>query len=60
MVLNDLPGAADEAADELKGLGAEVAIVEGDVGERATADAMVGRPRSRGSARSTSWSTTPG
>jgi NAD(P)-dependent dehydrogenase (short-subunit alcohol dehydrogenase family) len=40
-VLNDLPGAADEAADELKGLGAEVAIVEGDVGERATADAML-------------------
>ncbi|QIG42974.1 3-oxoacyl-ACP reductase [Nocardioides anomalus] len=41
VVLNDLPGAADEAADELKGLGAEVAVVEGDVGERATADAMV-------------------
>jgi 3-oxoacyl-[acyl-carrier protein] reductase len=41
VVLNDLPGAADEAADELKGLGAEVAIVEGDVGERATADAML-------------------
>ena len=42
VVLNDLPGAADEAADELKGLGAEVAIVEGDVGERSTADAMLG------------------
>src|SRR3954463_9312477 len=41
VVLNDLPGAADEAADELKGIGAEVAIVEGDVGERATADAML-------------------
>ncbi|MDX6372801.1 MAG: hypothetical protein QOD98_1789, partial [Nocardioidaceae bacterium] len=41
VVLNDLPGAADEAADELKGLGAEVAIVEGDVGERSTADAML-------------------
>ena len=41
VVLNDLPGAVDEAADELKGLGAEVAIVEGDVGERATADAML-------------------
>jgi NAD(P)-dependent dehydrogenase (short-subunit alcohol dehydrogenase family) len=41
VVLNDLPGAADDAADELKGLGAEVAIVEGDVGERATADAML-------------------
>ena len=41
VVLNDLPGAADDAADELKGLGAEVAIVEGDVGERSTADAML-------------------
>jgi 3-oxoacyl-[acyl-carrier protein] reductase len=41
VVVNDLPGAADEAAEELKGLGAEVAIVEGDVGERATADAML-------------------
>jgi NAD(P)-dependent dehydrogenase (short-subunit alcohol dehydrogenase family) len=41
VVLNDLPGAADDAADELKGLGAEVAVVEGDVGERATADAMM-------------------
>ncbi|CAN5487477.1 3-oxoacyl-ACP reductase [soil metagenome] len=40
LVLNDLPGAADEAADEIKGLGAEVSIVEGDVSERATADAM--------------------
>jgi NAD(P)-dependent dehydrogenase (short-subunit alcohol dehydrogenase family) len=41
VVLNDLPGAADDAADEIKGAGGEVAIVEGDVGERATADAMV-------------------
>ena len=41
MVLNDLPGAADDAADEIKGAGGEVAIVEGDVGERSTADAMV-------------------
>ena len=41
IVLNDLPGAADEAADEIKGLGAEVSIVEGDVGERSTADAMM-------------------
>src|SRR3954463_8113651 len=41
VVLNDLPGAADEAADELKGLGVEVAIGEGDGGERATAAAMV-------------------
>ncbi len=41
VVLNDLPGAADDAADELRSLGVEVAIVEGDVGERSTADAMV-------------------
>ena len=33
VVLNDLPGAADDAADELKGLGAEVAVVEGDVSD---------------------------
>ena len=41
VVLNDLPGAADEAADEIRALGAEVAVVAGDVGERATADAML-------------------
>jgi 3-oxoacyl-[acyl-carrier protein] reductase len=41
VVLNDLPGAADDAADEIRSLGAEVQIVTGDVGERATADAMV-------------------
>ncbi|CAM3202887.1 3-oxoacyl-ACP reductase [Nocardioides dubius] len=41
IVLNDLPGAADDAADELRSLGAEVRIVTGDVGERSTADAMV-------------------
>jgi NAD(P)-dependent dehydrogenase (short-subunit alcohol dehydrogenase family) len=41
VVVNDLPGAADEAADEIKAAGGEVSIVEGDVSERATADAMV-------------------
>ncbi|WP_372736004.1 3-oxoacyl-ACP reductase [Nocardioides sp.] len=41
IVLNDLPGAANEAAEEIRSRGAEVKIVEGDVGERATADAMV-------------------
>ncbi|GAA3522037.1 3-oxoacyl-ACP reductase [Aeromicrobium panaciterrae] len=41
IVLNDLPGAADEAADEIKALGAEVVVAPGDVGERATADLMV-------------------
>jgi 3-oxoacyl-[acyl-carrier protein] reductase len=41
VVINDLPGAADEAADELRGIGVDVRVVAGDVGERATADAMV-------------------
>ncbi|MDR7085295.1 3-oxoacyl-[acyl-carrier protein] reductase [Aeromicrobium panaciterrae] len=41
IVLNDLPGAADEAADEIKALGAEVAFAPGDIGERATADLIV-------------------
>jgi 3-oxoacyl-[acyl-carrier protein] reductase len=41
VVLNDLPGAAAEAADEIRARGGRVAVVEGDVGERATADAMV-------------------
>jgi NAD(P)-dependent dehydrogenase (short-subunit alcohol dehydrogenase family) len=41
VVLNDLPGAADDAADEIRARGGRVAVVEGDVGERATADAMV-------------------
>jgi NAD(P)-dependent dehydrogenase (short-subunit alcohol dehydrogenase family) len=41
VVLNDLPGAADEAADEIKSLGAEVALAPGDVGERATADLIM-------------------
>jgi NAD(P)-dependent dehydrogenase (short-subunit alcohol dehydrogenase family) len=41
IVLNDLPGAADEAAEEIRSRGGEVVVVTGDVGERATADAMV-------------------
>jgi 3-oxoacyl-[acyl-carrier protein] reductase len=41
IVLNDLPGAADETAAEIKALGAEVAVAPGDVGERSTADLMV-------------------
>jgi NAD(P)-dependent dehydrogenase (short-subunit alcohol dehydrogenase family) len=40
-VLNDLPGAADDAAEEIRARGGEVRVVEGDVGERSTADAMV-------------------
>ena len=34
VVLNDLPGAADETAGEIKALGAEVAVAAGDVGEQ--------------------------
>ncbi len=41
VVLNDLPGAARDAAEEIGELGAEVRVVEGDVGERSTADDMV-------------------
>jgi NAD(P)-dependent dehydrogenase (short-subunit alcohol dehydrogenase family) len=41
VVLNDLPGAADEAAEEIRAAGGEVRVVAGDVSERATADAMV-------------------
>ncbi len=49
VVLNDLPGAADDAADEIRARGGEVAIVEGDVGERSTADAMVAAAEGLGS-----------
>lgn len=41
VVLNDLPGAAEGVAEEIKALGGEAVIAAGDVGERATADAMV-------------------
>ena len=41
VVLNDLPGSADEAAEEIRSRGGTVAVVTGDVGERSTADAMV-------------------
>jgi 3-oxoacyl-[acyl-carrier protein] reductase len=41
VVLNDLPGAAEEAAEEVRATGVEAVVVAGDVGERATADAMV-------------------
>ena len=41
VVLNDLPGAADETAEEIRRLGGEARVVAGDVGERSTADAMV-------------------
>lgn len=41
IVLNDLPGGADATAEEIRARGGEATIVPGDVGERATADAMV-------------------
>ena len=41
VVVNDLPGAADEAAEEIRSRGGTAAVVAGDVGERSTADAMV-------------------
>ena len=41
VVLNDLPGAAEETAAEIKSLGAEVAVAPGDVGETSTADLIM-------------------
>ncbi|MCP5922243.1 SDR family oxidoreductase, partial [Klebsiella pneumoniae] len=41
LVLNDLPGAADAVAEEIRGRGGEAVVAAGDVSERATADAMV-------------------
>jgi 3-oxoacyl-[acyl-carrier protein] reductase len=41
VVLNDLPGAADEAAEEIRAVGGEARVIEGDVAERSTADAML-------------------
>ena len=41
VVLNDLPGGADGTAEEIRSRGGEAVVVPGDVGERATADAMV-------------------
>lgn len=41
VVLNDLPGAADEAVDEIRGFGGQASVVPGDVGERSTADALL-------------------
>jgi len=41
VVLNDLPGAADDAAEEISTRGGEAVVVAGDVGERSTADALL-------------------
>jgi len=41
IVLNDLPGAADDAAEEIRAKGVQVAIVEGDVSDSAVSAAML-------------------
>src|SRR3954453_22937363 len=41
VVVNDLPGAGEEAAEEIRSLGATATVVSGDVGERTTADALM-------------------
>ena len=41
VIINDLPGAGEEAAEEIRSRGGEATVVAGDVSERATADAMV-------------------
>lgn len=41
LILNDLPGAADGVAEEIRNAGGEATLVAGDVGERSTADALV-------------------
>jgi NAD(P)-dependent dehydrogenase (short-subunit alcohol dehydrogenase family) len=41
VVINDLPGAGEEAAEEIRSFGGTASVVAGDVGERATADAMI-------------------
>lgn len=41
VVLNDLPGAADEAAEAIRAAGGEARVVPGDVGERSTADDLM-------------------
>ncbi len=41
VVLNDLPGAADDVADAIRSRGGQATVVAGDVGERSTADALL-------------------
>jgi NAD(P)-dependent dehydrogenase (short-subunit alcohol dehydrogenase family) len=41
LVLNDLPGAADAVADEVREAGSDAVVVAGDVSERSTADALM-------------------
>lgn len=41
VVVNDLPGAANDAATEIRERGGLVSVVAGDVGDRSTADALM-------------------
>jgi NAD(P)-dependent dehydrogenase (short-subunit alcohol dehydrogenase family) len=41
VVLNDLPGAAEDAAEEIRGLGVKAVIAAGDVGESDTASVIM-------------------
>ena len=41
VVLNDLPGGADDAAEAIRAAGGEASLVPGDIGERSTADALM-------------------
>ncbi|TIC83938.1 3-oxoacyl-ACP reductase [Nocardioides sp. GY 10113] len=41
VVVNDLPGAGDEAVEEIRSRGGEAVAVGGDVSQRSTADAMM-------------------
>jgi 3-oxoacyl-[acyl-carrier protein] reductase len=41
VVLNDLPGAADDTADRICAAGGKASVVAGDIGERSTADALL-------------------
>ncbi|HWI42545.1 MAG TPA: 3-oxoacyl-ACP reductase [Nocardioides sp.] len=41
LVVNDLPGAGDDAVEEIRALGGEATVVAGDVSQRETADAMM-------------------
>ncbi|KRA37219.1 MULTISPECIES: 3-oxoacyl-ACP reductase [unclassified Nocardioides] len=41
VVINDLAGAGDDAVDEIRALGGEAVVVEGDVSQRSTADALM-------------------
>ncbi|WP_205472469.1 3-oxoacyl-ACP reductase [Nocardioides sp. SYSU D00038] len=49
VVVNDLPGAGDETAEEIRSRGGEAVVVAGDVGERSTADAMLAAATGLGS-----------